>query len=295
MFNVTLPWNGQSNRRLAEPQPYDDPLTLASIVRENFGQVDYYSVMCLERENAWKYTGCHTRTVSLVILSRTPSLNLIRSRRTEGITYICRGPGALLSLPCGGYREDAIHKRVFRGTHRTAVWTAGLTGQGMLVCLSIVWMTSFLSLGVHWSLRTLRPFLMTTLRVHRFLWWADILHNVEELPRFIWSNIRGTIEYHDSQLKPVCLSRLHYVPCIDFSYLRWWFHPHLAVLCFHKGVPSQACLFWTDYFELLRDPVLTTLTTLTIMERKIYKWTVPCAPKLGNLLVRWWKKHDILV
>jgi hypothetical protein len=36
---------------------------------------------------------------------------------------------------------------------------------------------------------------------------------------FVWSNIRGTVEYHDSQLNPVCLSRLHYLPCIDFSYL----------------------------------------------------------------------------
>ena len=39
---------------------------------------------------------------------------MIRSRRTDGVTYICRGPGALLSLPRGGYREDAIHKNMFR-------------------------------------------------------------------------------------------------------------------------------------------------------------------------------------
>ena len=52
MFNVTLPWNDRSNRRLAEPEPYDDPLTLASIVRENFGQVDYYSRHVSREENA---------------------------------------------------------------------------------------------------------------------------------------------------------------------------------------------------------------------------------------------------
>jgi hypothetical protein len=52
MFNVTLPWNDQSNRRLAEPDPYDDPLTLASITRENFGQVDYYSRHVSREENA---------------------------------------------------------------------------------------------------------------------------------------------------------------------------------------------------------------------------------------------------
>ena len=33
---------------------------------------------------------------------------------------------------------------------------------------------------------------------------------------FDWGNIRGTIEYHDSQLNHVCLSLLHHLPCIDF-------------------------------------------------------------------------------
>jgi len=53
MFNVTLPWNSQSNRRLAEPlaEPYD-PLTLASITSENFGPVDYYSRHVSREENA---------------------------------------------------------------------------------------------------------------------------------------------------------------------------------------------------------------------------------------------------
>ena len=51
MFNVTLPWDNQSNRRLAEPEPYD-PLTLASITRENFGPVDYYSRQVSRKENA---------------------------------------------------------------------------------------------------------------------------------------------------------------------------------------------------------------------------------------------------
>ena len=42
MFNVTRPWDDQSNRRLAEPEPYD-PLTLASIIRGGFGPTDRYS------------------------------------------------------------------------------------------------------------------------------------------------------------------------------------------------------------------------------------------------------------
>ena len=32
----------------------------------------------------------------------------------------------------------------------------------------------------------------------------------------VWSNIRGIVEHRDSQLGPVCLSLLHYLPYIDF-------------------------------------------------------------------------------
>ena len=50
IFNVTLPWNDKSNRRLAEPGPYD-PLTLADIIPDDFGQVDYYSRNVTREEN----------------------------------------------------------------------------------------------------------------------------------------------------------------------------------------------------------------------------------------------------
>ena len=50
-FNVTLPWDSQSNRRLAQPEPYD-PLTQASITRENFGPVNRCSRTVSGVENA---------------------------------------------------------------------------------------------------------------------------------------------------------------------------------------------------------------------------------------------------
>jgi hypothetical protein len=44
IFNVTLPWNDESNRRLGEPEHYNFlTLTGTRIDRETFGQVDYYS------------------------------------------------------------------------------------------------------------------------------------------------------------------------------------------------------------------------------------------------------------
>ena len=51
MFNVTLPWNDRLNRRLANPEPYDS-LSPASIIRENFSKVDYYSRHVSREENA---------------------------------------------------------------------------------------------------------------------------------------------------------------------------------------------------------------------------------------------------
>ena len=35
------------------------------------------------------------------------------SRSAEGVTYLCQGPGALLSLPCDGHREGFIRIKAF--------------------------------------------------------------------------------------------------------------------------------------------------------------------------------------
>ncbi len=52
MFNVTLPWDDESNRTLGEPYRYD---LLSSdsfaIRRETFGKVDYYSRRVSREEN----------------------------------------------------------------------------------------------------------------------------------------------------------------------------------------------------------------------------------------------------
>jgi hypothetical protein len=53
MFNVTLPWDDESNRKLGEPERYN-PLTFTGtrIDRETFDQVDYYSRRVSREENA---------------------------------------------------------------------------------------------------------------------------------------------------------------------------------------------------------------------------------------------------
>ena len=53
MFNVTRPWDDESNRTLCEPDRYEpldsDHLT---IIRESFGKVDHYSSSVSVEENA---------------------------------------------------------------------------------------------------------------------------------------------------------------------------------------------------------------------------------------------------
>ena len=52
MFNVTLPWDDESNRNLVIPDPlrFSKP-DHSGIVRENFGKVDYYSRHVSREEN----------------------------------------------------------------------------------------------------------------------------------------------------------------------------------------------------------------------------------------------------
>ena len=141
---------------------------------------------------------------------------MIHSRRTQGVTYTCRGPGALLSLPCGGNREDAIHKRMFRERIRDNVdtwfnWSrnADLPVDRMdelILVTGCTLVTSYASAVFDDYIADAQVSLVST-----------PLNNGGA--SFVWSNIGGTIEYHDSQLSPVCHSLLHYLPCIDFSRL----------------------------------------------------------------------------
>ena len=138
--------------------------------------------------------------------------HMILSRRTEGVTYICRGPGALLSLPCGGYREDAIHKRMFEVRIRDNLdswfnWSrnADLPVDRMddlILVTGCTLVTSYASAVFDDHIADARISLVG----------RPLSNGGSSL---VWSNIRGTIEYHDSQLNPVCLSRLRYLSCID--------------------------------------------------------------------------------
>ena len=167
---------------------------------------------------------------------------MIRSCRTEGVTYICRGPGALLSLPCGGYREDAVHRSMFGERIRDNVdrwfnWSRNVDlpvdrTDDLILVTGCTLVTSYALAvfddhdeGAEISLA------------------SQLLNNGGASS--VWSNIRGTVEYRDSQLSPVCLPQLHYLPCIDFSrlLLKEYSVRTSESMCLYQGIPSQAYPF----------------------------------------------------
>ena len=181
---------------------------------------------------------------------------MIHYCRTEGVTYKCQGPGALLSLPCGGYREDAIHKRMFRECIRHNVdnwfnWARNVDlpvdrMDDLILVTGCTLVTSYASAALDDRITDAQISLV-----------SRPLNNGGA--SFAWSKMRGTIEYHDSQLNPVCLSRLDYLPCIDFSYLSPKNIPSSAPLnrcVFIRGFRAKRVLFWTKPFRAASEPSL---------------------------------------
>jgi hypothetical protein len=51
LFNVTLPWDDQSNRRHERGPEHYNPLTFTGVDRNTFTQVDFYSPSVYREEN----------------------------------------------------------------------------------------------------------------------------------------------------------------------------------------------------------------------------------------------------
>jgi hypothetical protein len=128
--------------------------------------------------------------------------------RAEGVTYACRGRGALLSLPCGGLRQVVIQTKIFEkyaGEH-AASWfhwskVRGLPIKRMedlvLIC-GCTLVTSWAAVAFDDSARSAQVSLA-----------SRTLKNGGA--SFVWNKVNGTVERHDSQLDPVCFSLLVYV------------------------------------------------------------------------------------
>ena len=112
--------------------------------------------------------------------------------------YRCRGRGALLSLPHGGHREDAIHTKVFEKYIRDHVviwfnWSRriGLPVERMEDLVFVYGCT----LVTSWAAVAFDDHAMEA----QISLTSRAMNNGGS--SFHWGNIRGIVEYHDSQLE----------------------------------------------------------------------------------------------
>jgi len=182
MFNVTLPWNHPSNTRLGEPDCYQ-PLDWDSF--ENI------------RKSALSKGDYHTQNVTSQ--DNSGNMQAREPRDAKGVTYKCRGSGALLFLPNNASSEDIISTKAFEDYIRDNVdswfeWSRKI-GLGVERIEDIL-LISGRTLVSSWAAVT---FADNTQE-------AEISLTVQALPNggtsFVWSKIYGTVAYHHSQLDP---------------------------------------------------------------------------------------------
>jgi hypothetical protein len=124
-----------------------------------------------------------------------------RSRRAECVTYRCRGRGALLSLPNGGLRQDVIHRKVFQKYvgDNVVTWFDWSKNKGLPV-------ESMEDLVFVYGCTLVTSWAAAAFDDHTGNAQLSLASRTLDNggAGFTWSNIRGTVEYHDSQLNPVC-------------------------------------------------------------------------------------------
>ena len=136
----------------------------------------------------------------MIVLSQAASIGL-QSHRAEGVTYRCRGPGALLSLPHGGHREDAIQTTAFKKYIRDHVvsWFNWSRDKGLPVeRMEDLVLVYGCTLVTSWAAAAFDDYVAD----------AQISLTTRALNNggtsFHWANIRGVVEYHGSQVDPIC-------------------------------------------------------------------------------------------
>jgi hypothetical protein len=136
----------------------------------------------------------------------------INSRRAEGVTYRCRGRGALLSLPHGGLRQDVIHTKLFQKYIRDNIiwWFRWSKDKGLPVkCMADLVFVYGCTLVTSWAAAAFDDDAAGA----QVSLASRTLNNGGA--SFYWSKIHGTVEYHDSQLDPVCSLRFLPLPFSD--------------------------------------------------------------------------------
>jgi hypothetical protein len=207
MFNVTFPWDHPSNKKLGELEYYK-PLDwgqFLSIHTAPFDKGNYNTPNVTGQENIGN-TLARSFRECVVVLSHPGATSVgSHSRSTEGITYRCEGPGALLSIPHDGCREDVIRTKVFEDYIRDNVvswfeWSKKI-GLGVEHMEDLILVTGC-TLVTSW---VATAFLGRSREAKVSL--VQMQDNSER--SFEFSNIQGDVARHCSRFDPVC--SLYYV------------------------------------------------------------------------------------
>ena len=125
---------------------------------------------------------------------------LNNARSAEGVTYKCQGHGALLLLPHGGRRADIIRTKVFKDyirDHVASWFTWAQKNQQDIERMENLILVSGCTLVASWAAAA---FVYNTMEAKISLARRSRSDGGE---CFVWGNIRGAVEYHDSNIDPV--------------------------------------------------------------------------------------------
>ena len=122
------------------------------------------------------------------------------SDRADGVAYSCRGRGALLSLPHGGRREDAVQMKIFEKYIQDNVvswFTWAQKNQLDIERMEDLILVTGCTLVTTWAAAVFTDRVMS----------AEISLASRTLSNggasFIWSNVRGPIVHHNCRFEPV--------------------------------------------------------------------------------------------
>ena len=190
---------------------------------------------------------------------------MIHSRRAEGVTYKCRGRGAILSLPRGGLRQEVIHKKLFedyigKNVGRWFNWAKERRlpveyMEDLVLVYGCTLVTSWAAAAFNDNARDAQVSLANRALDHGGA-------------SFVWRNIRGTVDYHDSQLDSVC-SPLVTLTRRTLTVSQRIIRMHVRIDAFLSSASEQnVCCFGPDTSEARQSLYLTTLITVKTMRYK---------------------------
>jgi hypothetical protein len=188
------------------------------------------------------------------------ALRNLKSGRADGVAYSCRGRGALLSLPHGGRREDAVQMKIFEKYIQDNVvswFTWAQKNQLGVERMEDLILVSGCTLVTTWAAAV---FMDHTMSAEVSLASRTLRNGGAS---FFWSNVRGPVVHHNSRFDPVrspgyCLIRraLTFSCCVESKV-----HPRLISASLSRASEQNASSSGSNHSELQQNPVLMTLTT----------------------------------